>query len=115
VGAFGVGVELDRAELALADYDRALMIEPEQPVVLASRAILHYEAGHLPEAVNDLGAALELAPDLAEVYQNRAVALRELGQCDEAARDLSTYLELCPDAKDRSEVEDTLSALAGQR
>jgi tetratricopeptide (TPR) repeat protein len=115
VGRADAQFELDRAELALADYDRALMIEPEQPVVLASRAILHYEAGRLPEAVNDLGAALELAPDLAEVYQNRAVALRELGQRDEAARDLSTYLELCPDAEDRSEVEATLSALAGQR
>lgn len=107
--------ERGQAELALTDYGRALAVEPEQPVVLASRAILHYEAGRLLEAVDDLDAAVQLAPDLAEVYQNRAVALRELGRCDEAARDLSTYLELCPDAEDRSEVEDTLSALAAGR
>jgi tetratricopeptide (TPR) repeat protein len=38
---------LDLAELALADYDRALAIEPQQPLVLAALAILHYEAGRL--------------------------------------------------------------------
>ena len=106
---------LDRTELALTDYEHALTIEPKQPLVLAGRAILHYEAGRLRESIDDLDAALELAPDLGELYQNRAVALREIGHSDQAAHDLRTYLELCPAAEDRGEVEASLSELIAAR
>ena len=82
---------------------------------LASRAVVHYQAGRLPDAAADLDLAVELAPELTELYQNRAVALQELGRRDEAARDLSTYLELCPDAEDRDAVQESLSTLAGVR
>jgi Flp pilus assembly protein TadD len=36
---------------ALADYHTALTIDPQQPFVLANRAILFYELGHLSAAI----------------------------------------------------------------
>ena len=62
--------------------------------MLGSRAIVHYEAGRVADAVSDLDAAIALAPDLADLYGNRAVALSDLGREEEAAADLRRSVEL---------------------
>ena len=89
----------------------ATRIDPAQPLVLANRAVLHYEAGRLRGSLADLDAAIALAPDHAELYQNRAVALRDLGRPNAAAGDLIRYLELSPDAEDRDDVQASVTEL----
>ena len=110
VGRAEAHFALGRLDAALADYDRALALEPDRALVLAGRAIVRYESGRLAEAAADLDRAVELDPEVPELYQNRAVALRDLGRLEEAARDLGTYVRLCPDADDRAEIEAQLAA-----
>src|SRR6185436_2028527 len=73
---------LGRPDLALTDYTAALDLQPNQPLALANRAILNYEARQLQEALADLDHAIALSPELPDLYQNRAVALSDLQRFD---------------------------------
>ena len=100
-----------QAQAALADYNAALALDVNQPLTLANRAILHYEAGRYQEALNDLNQAIALDPENSDLYQNRAVALTALQRFQEVVGDLKTYLTLAPFAEDRLEVESQLLVL----
>lgn len=70
----------DAERSALASCDRIVMLEPDEPVELRDRGLVHGRMGHATEAYADLERALELAPDApwADSIRQGLPALRHL-------------------------------------
>lgn len=87
---------LGQLQEALADFDRAIALEPEIPEHHLSRALLCHEAGNLREAVHSYSAYLNLRPGDPEALANRGSALHDLGDRDAALADLDQAIVLSP-------------------
>ncbi|MGX4737151.1 tetratricopeptide repeat protein [Kitasatospora griseola] len=92
IGHHGEG----RHDLALADFDQAVALDPDRPEALHSRgraliAVLRYE-----EALIDLGRAVELDPDFSAAFATRGEALRLSGRQQEALTEFDRAIELDP-------------------
>lgn len=72
---------------AIADYDRALMLSPENPEIYYNRAVAHYSVGHSEQAVQDFDRAIQLQPTMAEAYANRSTLHLESGDPARALAD----------------------------
>jgi serine/threonine protein kinase/tetratricopeptide (TPR) repeat protein len=73
---------------ALADFDRALAVNPHYLPALEDRAaVLAERLGKVDDAVASLGRAIELAPQRGQVRAGRGVLLARLGRRDDALRD----------------------------
>jgi tetratricopeptide (TPR) repeat protein len=85
-------------DLAMADYDAALKIQPDTPAVLTNRSLIYMENGQSDAALSDLNKAFELSmPALAaRVRLYRATALLGLKQDDKAIADIDEAQRLDP-------------------
>jgi tetratricopeptide (TPR) repeat protein len=89
-------VEID---IALADCETAIRLEPKQAAYVDSRAMVKFRMGKLDEALADYDAALALRPSQADsLYGRGLVKLRKGdkagGQADlEAARKAASWVE----------------------
>jgi tetratricopeptide (TPR) repeat protein len=101
---------LGRADEALADYDRALQLQPDSADLLANRAVLLFDKGLLQESLADLNKAIDLAPRMSELYENRSFLFAELGRNEDAADDLRLLLRLLPPDQ-HAEIETRISSL----
>ena len=73
---------------ALADYDRARALRPQEPELLSDRGWIQYRAGRADDALEDLTLALEFLPLDSEIRTNRAIVLKSLKRYEEAIEDL---------------------------
>ena len=85
---------------ALAAYDRALALRPDDPNALNNRGIALRNLGRYDEALADYDRALALGPDHPDTLNNRGIALNYLKRHDEALADLDRALALRPDHPD---------------
>ncbi len=92
--AFNAAGQFDKA---LEQYDRALKLRPDDPIVLNNLGVTLDELERYDEALADYNRALELSPDHPEILSNRGVTLRKLERYDDALADFSRSLELRPD------------------
>jgi tetratricopeptide (TPR) repeat protein len=74
-------------ELALADCNAALTIEPNSANTLDSRALVHLKRGSLAEALTDYEAALAIEPGDGHYLYGRGLVRRALGQNASAEED----------------------------
>ena len=58
--------QLGNAEMALTDFDRAVALNPDDPIIRLSRLRLHQELGNTETALADLKHVMEVSPELAE-------------------------------------------------
>jgi serine/threonine protein kinase/tetratricopeptide (TPR) repeat protein len=73
---------------ALADFDRALAVNPHYIAALEDRAaVLAERLGQVDAAVDCLSRAIELAPQRGQARAGRGVLLARLGRHDDALRD----------------------------
>jgi regulator of sirC expression with transglutaminase-like and TPR domain len=79
---------LGRLDEALADFDYALRVSPDDAIALAGRGDTLRLLGRHEEAVVDLTRAIELEPDLGEAYTSRGASYQALGRDEEARADL---------------------------
>ncbi len=84
---------LDEAQSLL---DKAIAIEPDNPVIIDSVGWLRFRQGRLKEAVEWLGRAWRLLPD-PEIAAHYAEALWNDGRKDEARKLLEEALRVTPD------------------
>jgi len=77
---------------AIADYDKALALVPDDPRALRGRAQVHLDAGQHDEALRDLDRLLQLEPERRATLVDRAVVLLEAGRAGEALRELDRAL-----------------------
>jgi tetratricopeptide (TPR) repeat protein len=80
--------------LALADCDRALVLSPNNPAYLDSRAMVKLRLGRVDDAIADATAALAAEPLMAPSLYVRAVAHMRKGDRASADRDLAAARRL---------------------
>jgi tetratricopeptide (TPR) repeat protein len=98
-------IEFDRGDAAgaLALYDRALSVEPDQPDVANSSGIALARLGRLDEARARFEAALRVDPEHAEAARNLGSVLAAAGRREEAIAAYEQALRAKPDFVDAHE------------
>lgn len=81
-------------EKALADYNKALQLNPELDSAYNNRANYYASNGKLAEALTDYETALDLNPGNTRTWINQAITFRELGLYDLALENLDMALML---------------------
>ena len=89
---------LERIDEALADFDQALVCDPESLAARLSRVYVRQEAGDAEGAEADLTRLVELEPGLTTAWFERARARHTRGALAEAEADYDRHLELSPDS-----------------
>ena len=89
--------DLGRKEEALASYDKALEINPENDKAYFNRGIVLDDLGRKEEALASYDKALEINPDKEEAYYNRGNVLDDLGRKEEALASYDKALEINPE------------------
>ncbi len=77
---------------ALADYDRALTLQPGHARALRGRAQLHIDEKRYPEALKDLDRLLELEPGQIILHADRGLVLMQIGKFSEAMQAFNTAI-----------------------
>ncbi|MFF2626022.1 tetratricopeptide repeat protein [Kitasatospora griseola] len=85
-----------RHDSALADFERAVALDPDRPEALHSRARSLIVTGRHEDALADLDRAIELAPDAPAVLATRGDTRRVMRRHQEALTDLDRAIELDP-------------------
>jgi tetratricopeptide (TPR) repeat protein len=83
---------------ALADYDEAIKLAPDEPQHRMARAEYQRRHDHFDEALADIDEVLKKAPDEASAYLLKAGVLRDQKKLDEAIASLDKAVELAPSA-----------------
>ncbi len=84
-------------EEAIASYDKALEIKPDDHEAWNNRGVALYKLGRFEEAIASFDQALEIKSDDHEAWNNRGVALDKLGRLEEAIASYDQALEFKPD------------------
>jgi len=87
---------LGRHQDALASYDHALRLRPDDPAALNNRGIALRDLDRPREAVAAYTRALALRPDHVDAHLNLAIVQLELGQADAALASVDRALGLNP-------------------
>jgi Flp pilus assembly protein TadD len=87
---------LHQLEKALADYSKAIELDPKNPVAWSNRGITYRDLHQREKALADLNKAIELAPKFAPAWNIRGNAYRDLHQYEKAIADYSKAIELDP-------------------
>ena len=90
--------ELDRINQALADYDRALALDPDYADAVNGRGSILQKLDRTHEAEVTLRRAIELRPDYSEAYCNLGTVLIDLGNLFEAEIAIRHAVELKPNS-----------------
>ncbi len=77
---------LDRLDEALACYEQALALRPDEPRLLSARGNVLRRLGRLDAAHASLDRALELAPGRDDAWLNKGLACVDAGREEEALR-----------------------------
>jgi tetratricopeptide (TPR) repeat protein len=87
----------DRHDEALADFNRAIELDPSRTWAIGSRGQTYRAMERYDEALADFSRAIELDPSRAWVITERGETYRLMERYDEALADLSRAIELNPD------------------
>lgn len=85
---------------ALADFDKALEINPKNSRALYNRGNIFFDTGDYEKAIRDYSNALDLKLINPNVYYNRGISYSELGMLDKAIRDYTMALKIEPGKSD---------------
>ena len=84
----------------MADYTKAIEIDPENASLLTNRAAVHMSLQEHDLAIADYNSAIELRPNDPSQYQQRAIAWKVQGDNAKALADYSKAIELNPEFVD---------------
>ena len=94
---YNAGAELSeqgRWEEAIAEYNKAIDLDPNLAIVYNNRGAAYFETEQYDLAIADFNKAIELDPNLDLAYANRALAYTILGMDTEAEQDIETAVQL---------------------
>ena len=80
-------------EDAVAEYEQALEVEPENVDVLSNLGVAYYSLGQLDEAIEQYSRAIEIAPKDADIRSNLAAAHVQKYQASGAQEQLDSALQ----------------------
>lgn len=75
-----IGVGQDAEQYAIASYNKAVALEPNNPAVRIELGGIYYQLGEFDLAQNQFQIAASLKPDYANAYYNLGHSLEEKGQ-----------------------------------
>lgn len=81
---------------AIADYDRALELAPNEPVAYVNRGLAYAAQKKFERAIVDYDRAIALNPKDPKAYINRGVAFREMQQPQKALEEYRQAIALAP-------------------
>jgi len=84
------------ADGALADYNRAIELEPKQAFAYGNLAFVYMSKGEYDRALAEYTHALELDPRFANAYNGRAQLYNKKGMLTEGLADAEQALSLDP-------------------
>jgi tetratricopeptide (TPR) repeat protein len=85
-----------RPDLALADYDRALALNPQAPTAWNDRGRIFAERGERDSAIASFDRAIALRPAVPDVWNNRGGQKLMRGDLEGGVRDISQAIALDP-------------------
>lgn len=91
-----VYAEKGQYDLAIADYSKAISMDPTYAIAYNNRGAAYFEKGQYDLAMRDVNKAIELNPKYAEAYHNRGYIYDNKGQYDLAIADYSKAIEWDP-------------------
>ncbi len=83
-------------ENAMADFDRAIEIDPDNAWAYNDRGRAHAEIGEYAKAIADYDRAIAIDPNNAMAYHNRGYAYSEMGERDKAIADYDRAIAIDP-------------------
>jgi tetratricopeptide (TPR) repeat protein/S1-C subfamily serine protease len=88
--------EEGKPDLAVADYNKAIALNPNLAQAYNNRGLLYYEEGKPELALADWNKAIDLNPNFAGAYNNRGLLYYEEGSSDLALADWNKAIDLNP-------------------
>ena len=85
-----------RLDLAIADYDLAILFDPSQAMTYLHRALARGAIGQVELAIEDFDQAIALQPANADAHCHRGVALSKLDRREEAIDSFDEAIRLQP-------------------
>jgi tetratricopeptide (TPR) repeat protein len=79
-------------EAAMANFNIAVLLAPEHPLIYSNRGHLFYKTGDYTRAIKDLNRSLNEYPTNSYAYRNRALVYMAMNKKEEACRDLDAAL-----------------------
>ena len=92
--------ELKQYEAAIADYDKAIALDPTLAHAFSNRGLAKHVLKQYEAAIADFNKAIALDPTLAIAFSNRGVAKYELKQYEAAIADFNKAIDLDPNDSD---------------
>jgi tetratricopeptide (TPR) repeat protein len=86
-------------EQAIADFDRAIVLDPDYAKPYNNQGVAYRNLGDYERALTDYDRAIALDPDYGSAYRNRGeiyLFADDYQDCTLARADLERYLELVP-------------------
>jgi len=81
--------EIDSLKLSEFYFDKALEIDPKEPLLLNNKGYLHYKKKEYNTALRYINESIDLYPANSYAYRNRALVNLALKRKNEACKDLS--------------------------
>jgi tetratricopeptide (TPR) repeat protein len=88
--------ELENKKKKIANYDRAISINPKNVNAYINRGVAKHELGNKQAAIADFDRAISIAPKNAMASYNRGVVKYQLGKKQEAITDFDRAISLDP-------------------
>ena len=89
-----ISIQLGDLMAGLADFDRAIVLEPELAIAYNSRGSVRLQLLQDREAIEDYNRAIELDSSNPEFYANRGMAYSLIGQIPRAIADFKQAISL---------------------
>ncbi len=95
-------------EKSIAYFDKALTLDPNEPLSYSNRSYSKLKIGDLEGALKDVNRSLELYAANSYAYRNRALIYLEMGQKTKACEDLQRAVDLGFTTQYGNEVRDLI-------
>ncbi|MBI1182004.1 MAG: tetratricopeptide repeat protein [Alphaproteobacteria bacterium] len=105
--------KMQKVQEALADYDKALAIDPNFVQALWASAAINLFINQPQKAIDVLNRAISLSPNNAGLYSQRGWGYYALRQYDAAERDFTKALDITPSLADAKRGLETVRKVAG--
>ena len=79
---------------ALADYNRAIQLNPYDAIPYNNRGLIKAAKGDLDGAIDDFNRALKISPTNPEAYDSRGLAIQKTGDLDGALQNYDRAIDL---------------------
>ena len=88
---------LGKTDLALADFGRAIALNPSLFIAYNNRGQIYFDRGQMEKALADYNRAVQLKPDYPSPYFNRSLVWEKMGDAEKALKDAYRFKSLVPD------------------